>query len=44
MHYSRVEGARQQAELLSEGGGGDPENSDHQLLGQSSQILQAVAL
>ena len=42
--YNRcVESARQQADLLSWREGGGPEDSDHQLLGQSSQTLQAVS-
>ena len=43
MYSSYVEDAWQQAELLSERGGGGPEDSDHQLLGKSSQTLKTVA-
>ena len=44
MNSSGVEVGRQQADLFSKTGGGGPENSSHQVLGQSSQGLHAAIL
>ena len=43
MYNGCVEGARQPAHVIRWRCGGGPENSDQQILGQSSETLQAVA-